>query len=174
MKIRCAWCGCDIGQKEPLENTSTTHGMCPACEESDPLGLRPASLEDTLNGHSAPVLVVDENHRAVTLNHAMAQRLGTDAACVSGLPTGNALLCRYAEQPGGCGHTIHCQTCAIRLQVDNSLRHRRSMPLTPATQTLGAKKADLYVSTEYVDRGQAEPLVIVRLIRSTSLPDTPA
>jgi len=31
MKIVCAWCNKDMGQKEPLSDKSTTHGMCKEC-----------------------------------------------------------------------------------------------------------------------------------------------
>lgn len=31
MKILCAWCGKDLGTKEPLEDTRTSHGICPEC-----------------------------------------------------------------------------------------------------------------------------------------------
>lgn len=27
----CAWCGKDMGEKEPLEDKSVTHGMCEKC-----------------------------------------------------------------------------------------------------------------------------------------------
>lgn len=31
MKIVCAWCGKDMGEKPPFEDKSVTHGMCPEC-----------------------------------------------------------------------------------------------------------------------------------------------
>ncbi len=31
MRIQCAWCGKDMGEKEPLDNLETTHGMCAMC-----------------------------------------------------------------------------------------------------------------------------------------------
>ncbi len=34
MKIICAWCNKDMGEKEPLDNLETTHGMCPMCHFS--------------------------------------------------------------------------------------------------------------------------------------------
>ena len=33
MKSICAWCKKDMGDKEPLEDLSTTHGMCKECYE---------------------------------------------------------------------------------------------------------------------------------------------
>ena len=31
MKVVCAWCGKDMGEKPPLEDKSITHGMCEDC-----------------------------------------------------------------------------------------------------------------------------------------------
>lgn len=34
MQVICAWCNKDLGQKEPLEETKVSHGICPICMES--------------------------------------------------------------------------------------------------------------------------------------------
>ncbi len=31
MKIVCAWCGKEMGEKPPLNNKETTHSICPEC-----------------------------------------------------------------------------------------------------------------------------------------------
>lgn len=31
MKVICAWCKKDMGQKEPLEEDLISHGICPIC-----------------------------------------------------------------------------------------------------------------------------------------------
>jgi hypothetical protein len=33
MKILCAWCQEDLGEKEPIENKAVSHGLCAACEQ---------------------------------------------------------------------------------------------------------------------------------------------
>lgn len=33
MTILCAWCGLNMGQKEPVQDRRVSHGMCPECEE---------------------------------------------------------------------------------------------------------------------------------------------
>lgn len=33
MKIVCAWCQKDMGEKEPLEDTAITHSICDACQQ---------------------------------------------------------------------------------------------------------------------------------------------
>ena len=31
MRVECAWCKKDMGEKEPFENSETTGGICPKC-----------------------------------------------------------------------------------------------------------------------------------------------
>ena len=31
MKVICAWCKKPMGEKEPLDNTNISHGICPDC-----------------------------------------------------------------------------------------------------------------------------------------------
>ena len=33
MRIICCWCSKQMGEKEPLEDDRTSHGMCSVCEE---------------------------------------------------------------------------------------------------------------------------------------------
>lgn len=33
MKIVCAWCQKDMGEREPFDDPITSHGICPACFE---------------------------------------------------------------------------------------------------------------------------------------------
>lgn len=42
MLVVCAWCGKDLGTKEPLSDTSVTHGICPECLEKELLHGGPA------------------------------------------------------------------------------------------------------------------------------------
>lgn len=35
MKIECAWCNKDLGEKEPLENKDKTHTICEECSEKE-------------------------------------------------------------------------------------------------------------------------------------------
>lgn len=33
MRVKCAWCDLDMGVKEPVEDNSVSHGICPKCFE---------------------------------------------------------------------------------------------------------------------------------------------
>jgi hypothetical protein len=35
MKVKCAWCGKDMSEKPPIENTATTHGICTQCQKTE-------------------------------------------------------------------------------------------------------------------------------------------
>jgi len=41
---RCAWCGKDMGEKEPLDDQRVTHGICQEC-------LKKELREDSLSGN---------------------------------------------------------------------------------------------------------------------------
>lgn len=49
MIIKCSWCSEFIGEKEPLENRSETHTICPPCFAKQMVHGHPgAALDDTL------------------------------------------------------------------------------------------------------------------------------
>jgi len=55
MQVVCTWCDKDMGEKEPLENKDTTHGMCQACYDTEMANLEAArpglmELRDKYNG----------------------------------------------------------------------------------------------------------------------------
>ncbi len=48
MKIICAWCQADMGEKEPLEDTQISHSICPSCMEVEIQCLRSSMAERQL------------------------------------------------------------------------------------------------------------------------------
>lgn len=48
MKIVCAWCNADLGDKEPLEDTKVSHGICLTCMEVEINCLRSSMAERQL------------------------------------------------------------------------------------------------------------------------------
>jgi len=40
MRIVCSWCGKELGEKEPLDDQSETHGKCNACLKKQPQAVR--------------------------------------------------------------------------------------------------------------------------------------
>ena len=43
MRRLCSWCGLDMGEKEPFDDTRISHGICPDCRDKllapEPVGL---------------------------------------------------------------------------------------------------------------------------------------
>jgi PAS domain-containing protein len=114
----CAWCGNVIeGTKGSADQASpVTHGMCPACAATffSPKGESMASFLDRLG---VPVLVVDSDVRVVSANTQACQVLGKPLAAVRDSLGGTAFQCAHADEPGGCGGTVHCRSCTIRRTV---------------------------------------------------------
>lgn len=55
MQVTCAWRGKDMGEKEPLDNKDTTHGMCQECYDTEMENLQEArqglmELREKYNG----------------------------------------------------------------------------------------------------------------------------
>ena len=34
MRVTCSWCNLDMGEKEPFDDPSVSHGMCAECKRS--------------------------------------------------------------------------------------------------------------------------------------------
>ena len=117
MKIICSFCRVDLGEKEPLDGDSVTHGMCDAC--SDHFGRQWDGLDlgEYLDRFDRPVLAVNRDGRIVAANQPMADMLGRSERRFFGLMGGEAMECLYSRLPEGCGNTIHCETCTIRNTV---------------------------------------------------------
>ncbi len=60
MKIRCAWCGADLGEKEPLGDHRFSHGMCEACSLSYQDGFKKYTLNQYLERLNEPDLKKEE------------------------------------------------------------------------------------------------------------------
>jgi PAS domain-containing protein len=116
VRVVCAYCTRDLGVREPLADTRTSHGMCADCEDyySGQIGQR---LGDFLDRLGTPVLVVDKDGRALAANRALALLVGKTPETLPGLLGGEVMDCERARLPGGCGKTVHCPACAIRNSV---------------------------------------------------------
>lgn len=127
MKIICSYCRKDMGQKEPLEDDSLTHSMCPSCYEHYHKMWEGLSIGEYLDDIDKPVIVVEEEGRVVAANQAMADMLDKSDREMFGLLGGEAMECDYARLPEGCGQTVHCKTCTIRRAVNEVMETGKSV-----------------------------------------------
>jgi len=157
MKVICAWCNKEIGvspdQDEALDY-EVTHGICQSCKEYY-LSNRSLTLDQLLNRLEAPVLMVNPAGEVVLANDQALQLLGKEQDQVSGFRGGEVMECAYARLPGGCGTTIHCKACTIRINVMKTFTTGKSLRRVPAylnRENGGAiQKVELLISTEKVD-----------------------
>jgi PAS domain-containing protein len=155
MKKICSWCGADLdlGRAPAPQGGPVTHGICPKCRD---LMIRkiPGSLAALLDQFDMPILLVDENAVAQGANIAACKALGRDRASVTGFLAGDLTMCAHARQPGGCGKTVHCAGCQVRLSVTRTHQTGESLSNIDAYQDvetdLGVRRRHLRISTEKV------------------------
>lgn len=156
MRRICAWCRNGIGGENLQfgpDNVPISHGICPDCARIV-LSYRAEPLSNYLDRFSGPVYLVNAEGRIVTANKAAFSALGKKPEDIEGQLGGDAFDCRYADLPGGCGNTIHCKTCTIRMKVTDTLQSGQSHLRVPAYPDLhyvtGEKKIRFLISTERV------------------------
>ena len=154
MKRECAWCG---GSLEDIENhadkTPITHGICDSCAKK--LLSQPSeSLHEFLDRLGIPVLLCDNKNNISAANSLASDILGKKLTIIETNRIGDVLECIYADNPEGCGNTVHCKSCTIRrtiLETYSSGNNKERVKAYPDTQ-FGDKDKDLCfeISTEKV------------------------
>jgi hypothetical protein len=134
MKIVCAWCKKGLGtvHSDQYNESIITHGICEECANIAFVELDMDRAEILLEGFSEPVLIVDGDVVGVIANSKARQVLGKDLPRIKGFKGGNIIECIHAKEPGGCGTTMHCSGCAIRLTVEDTYRTGKSHLRVPA------------------------------------------
>jgi hypothetical protein len=127
MRVICAWCKKDLGPSATSTNDAApvSHGICPDCVKRvmAPLGKPLESFLDTLAGS---VLAVDVDGRVFAANTAGYSLLKKNPSDVNGQLGGDVFECKWAKTPGGCGKTIHCKSCTIRMTVTDTITTGKS------------------------------------------------
>lgn len=151
MKLICSYCRADLGFKEPIHDDRVSHSMCEACFDYFERQWDGQLLGDYLDQFEVPVLVVTPEYRVVAANQRMADALGRSDRELFGLLGGEAVECVHARLPEGCGGTVHCKTCTIRLNVAATTESREPRHRIPASLTQSDGEVCFYVSTEWND-----------------------
>jgi PAS domain-containing protein len=151
MRLICSYCGKYIKEKKPYEVTRTTHGICPECYVALMQQNQGLSYDEYLETFDVPVLVVDAERRIAAANQAALAMIGQPVERVVGLLGGEAMECLHARLPGGCGGTIHCETCTIKNLVMRTLEQRTSFHNEVVSMLTERGKSDFLVSTLFHD-----------------------
>jgi len=121
-----------------------THGMCGDCARQA-LSFKATQLRDFLNRFACPVFLVTNDGKIVTGNIAGLSLVHKNPDKVDGECGEKVFECKYADLPGGCGHTVHCKTCTIRNTVMETLRSGFSNTRIPAYPDLHHMTGELRV-----------------------------
>lgn len=155
MRRVCAWCKTDMGAvpEESRSDAFITHGICRECINRyfPPM---PTPLMDFLDTFEAPVMVVDDTVKICSANKRAKEILPREWPDAEDFRGGDVFECTYAKMPGGCGQTIHCDGCTIRMTVHDTFTTGKSHLNIPAYVLRGTPEAgqpiEFLISTEKV------------------------
>lgn len=131
MRRICAWCQLELSPSdcEP-DDGEVSHGICPECADFFTRGA--LSLSDFLDQLTVPVLALDSQGEVVAANDAARERAGVGLPTANPVTPGDILECANARLPDGCGHTVHCRACTLRLCVEDTYATGTSHDGVPA------------------------------------------
>jgi len=150
VKVICSYCRKIIGEKEPINDDSVSHGMCQECYDYYKEQLKGLSLDKYLDRFEVPLLIVDKNVRIVAANKMFENMTGRSHRDVFGLLGGEIMECAYARLPEGCGQTVHCLACSIRNTVMSAMENRELQMHVPVKLRRESKEIEMVISTEKI------------------------
>jgi len=158
MKVICAWCKKEIGNKSCQDETSDfeiTHGICRSCKDYF-FNDQNHTLDKFLNLLDAPILMINQHGEVLLASDQALQFLRKDQESVRGYKGGDVMECAYAKLPEGCGNTKHCMACTIRNNVMKTFDTGKSLSRVPAflnrSDRHSIHQVRFLISTEKVDK----------------------
>ena len=137
IKQICAYCNAELGTIEGADpEVLISHGICEKCLPKM-AGTYVKTFTEFLDSIKAPVFVVDGNVQILTVNAAGQNMLSKSSENLHGRLGGEAIDCVHSKEPGGCGKTIHCKSCAIRRSVATTSATGNPCLKVPAYADLG-------------------------------------
>ncbi len=150
MKVICSYCRKKIGEKEPFNDYSVSHGMCQECYDYYEEQINGLSLDKFLDKLEAPVLIMDENNRIVAANKMAGTMTGKSHREVFGLLGEEMMECVYARLPEGCGEKAHCEACTIRNAVMAAMESGEPQMHVPVKLLQEDREIEMVISTEKI------------------------
>lgn len=135
MKVVCSYCRDRLPDKPPLDDSRTSHGLCGSCARHLEQVWSPEHCSRELDALPEPTALLTDDGRLVALNEAMADLLSRPRTRLFGLLAGEALRCRNASLPGGCGRTRNCSRCSVRRAVAHCAGTRETFATVALLQT---------------------------------------
>jgi len=151
METYCKWCTANLGDVSDGDH-SITYGLCSDCSKR--ITSTGVLLKEYIDLFNAPILVLNGEGLMCSANDMALKTLGTDLPTITGQPPGMAWECVHAREPEGCGNTVHCQSCAIRIALNDTMETGKSHLKVPAYPDVmlkeKVKKVEFLISTEKV------------------------
>ncbi len=166
MHAICAYCGISLGERGAADDESVTHGICEPCADWLVHRSHGLDLSEYLDGFEVPVAIFDREVRLVACNQKFSALVGKPVRPMVSALVGEALECRFARMPEGCGRTIHCQTCTIRRAIEHTVATGEPRRRVPASLEHESETVDLLISSERVGE-------VVRMLIEERSPDGP-
>jgi len=150
VKVICSYCRKKIGEKEPINDDSVSHGMCQECYDYYKEQVNGLPLDKFLDRFEVPLLVVDKNVRIVAANKMFEKMTGRSHRDIFGLLGGEVMECAYARLPEGCGETVHCLACSIRNTVMAAMESGEPQMQVPVKLRRESKEIGMVISAEKI------------------------
>jgi PAS domain-containing protein len=162
MKQICAWCNREISADSGQSDNEISHGICEECRDYFFPRDGPPTLGEFLDMLPVPVLVVDYEVKVISANDKALKLLGKESGKIAGMYAGEAVECPYARLAEGCGTTVHCRSCAIRLNVLDTYRTGQSHYDVPAYQDVSFSRRDKDISF-FISTWKTGEFVLLRI-----------
>lgn len=112
------------------------------------------SFEDFLDALQIPILVVDDNVRVLAANVLAREAVSKEMVQIKGYLGGEVFRCKHSRLLGGCGLSVHCKSCVIRVTVTKTFKSGKPCIQVPACLDLdtitGNRRIRCIISTEKV------------------------
>jgi hypothetical protein len=99
-----------------------------------------------IDGINLPVLLLDGDVRVLASNAMACKLYSRKQSEINGRLLGDVLGCTHALEPGGCGETFHCASCAIRLTVNYTMVTDEECREVPVYQAVDSDRQDINAS----------------------------
>lgn len=174
MKQTCISCRQELtdlqGQTGPPR---ISQGVCADCLQKI-WQETPRSSREILENFQAPVLLVDDRNRIRAANGLASRILNRPLPEIENQLPGDAMECDHARLPGGCGQTVHCQSCSLRMALDRTMATGEGIEKMPTY--LDVYQADGSVTRRFfmISTEKMSDLILLRIDEVETLRTMPA
>jgi PAS domain-containing protein len=163
MKRTCARCKKELAAKALRpDRDRITGGICGDCLKEIFMD-RPRRGREVLDSIGAPVLLLDNEYRVKAANEPARKILNRPLADIEDFLPGEAMECINARLPGGCGKTVHCQACALRMALNKTITTGEDLERVPAYQDVYQKDGSIARRYLLLSMEKLEDFVLLRI-----------